>query len=361
MARETSRLTRACVMAISRRPSSQIGKRDVERDRRDVARAREEAVSRSGIGARSASPAAGTGPAAPRGAPRPRARWPGPPGTAAPASPRARHRRRRAPAAGRERGPCRTGSASTGPGSPIRRPSWSRDTRSDASRRSSSIRARVSSSTSCSESLCTAAPETTRARATARLLLGPARPVRRDAGQLLVLRARRSSRTRPGGRCGTAARARRRAALSSSAPRAPEIGELPRSGRARSWPDGVALTASDWLLAGAEVEELGRVLRRVDAGGERGQNEHEPRGPAAPLRVVDLAQRPHVVGVEPGRPPERLGEGHGRGARPPPSARRRSGSTSSRPIAHSASAGAGAAPVRAAGRAPAAEQPSKMT
>ena len=119
-----------------------------------------------------------------------------------------------------------TGSASTGPGSPMRRPSWSRDTTSAASRRSWSVRAWVSSSTSCSESLCTAAPDTTRARATPRP--SSARRVRSAAtrAQLLVLEHRVVVGLHLQRGAEPLLDARSPAALSSSALVRPEVGEL---------------------------------------------------------------------------------------------------------------------------------------
>ena len=163
MARDTSRLTRACEIASSRRPSSQIGSETLS-EIEETFRALGKKLSsnrtwvptsetwgrywprwpwRNDEAARSLARAA---------------RYCGPWVTASRTA-------SSTPIGSSGASAVSTGSASTGPVSPMRRPSWNRATRSAASRRSWSVRAWVSSRTSWSESLCTAAPETTRARA----------------------------------------------------------------------------------------------------------------------------------------------------------------------------------------------------
>ena len=130
-------------------------------------------------------------------------------------------------------------------------------------------------------------------------LFGPPGPVGRDAGELLVLQhgvvvgfgEQRSAEP--------LLQLARLGALELG-PGAAQVGELLGAeqvvARLERGVDRFGLVPS-----GADVEELGGVLGGVDRGRERRQHEHRERGPPAPFGVVHLAERPHVVGIEPSR------------------------------------------------------------
>ena len=136
-------------------------------------------------------------------------------------------------------------------------------------------------------------------------LLRPPGAVGRDPATAPGSAAPRSSRTRSAARSGTAAAARCASALSSSAR------VRPRSANFRAAEQVVAglnggVDRLGLVRSGADVEELGRVLGGVDRRRERRQHEHRQRGPPPPLGIVHLAERADVVGIEPGGAGDRL-------------------------------------------------------
>ena len=199
-----------------------------------------------------------------------------------------------------------TGWASTGPLSPIRRPSWSRGHRQ---RRVApelvGARLRQLQHQLQRVALDRGARDDPRA-GDAQALLRAAGAVAGDPAQLLVLQhgvvVGFGQQRRPEPLLQLAGLG----ALELGAGAA-QVGELPRAeqlvARGERRVDRLRLIAP-----GADVEELGRVLGRVDRGRERRQDEDRERRPPSPLRVVHLAEGADVVGIEPGGPGDRLVE-----------------------------------------------------